>query len=210
MKKLALGMMIFALIFTACAAGDEIPDIRRASYPEPIAGEWGQLASPEEPMDFDWADFDWMWMVTDDDIFRPVIENPRPPMDFTGIDVLDITDRLFIAQVNNIYMNLEDYLGRVIRYEGLFRMGTFPPTGERFYYVMRFGPGCCGPDGEIGFEVAWPDNEWPEDVPYPFNFDWTQIVGVLGLYESGGIPILRLSLLELIILDERGQEFVTM
>ena len=126
-----------------------------------------------------------------------------------GDDLVEIGDRLFIAQVSDIYTNLEAYLGRTVRYEGIFQTGVMPVTGEPFYFVIRNGPGCCGDDGAIGFAVAWPEG-WPADVPRPEPDDWVEVVGVFELYDQFGFDQLRVSLLSLTVMEERGVEFVTM
>ncbi|NLT58889.1 MAG: hypothetical protein GXX99_08015 [Clostridiales bacterium] len=115
-------------------------------------------------------------------------------------EVVEIKERLFIAQTNDIYINTADYLGKTIRYEGLFKTGDW--QGVPYCYVIRYGPGCCGYDGEAGFEVVW-DGAWPQVD------DWCEVVGVLEQYEEDGISYLRLVLSSLTVLDERGAEFVS-
>lgn len=117
-------------------------------------------------------------------------------------DLVEIKERLFIAQTNDIYLNPEDYLGKTVKYQGIFQTMDWEETGETYYYVIRYGPGCCGYDGEAGFEVAW-TGEWPEED------DWCEVVGVLEVYEQNGMRYLRLDLDSLTVLEERGAEFVT-
>ncbi|MDR0451936.1 MAG: hypothetical protein LBH15_02720, partial [Treponema sp.] len=73
-----------------------------------------------------------------------------------------------------------------------------------YCFVLRYGPGCCGFDGNAGFEVAW-----DEAGPYPAEDDWVEAVGVLTSYEEDGYPYLYLALSSLQVLNERGAEFVT-
>ena len=116
-------------------------------------------------------------------------------------DMVEISERLFIAQTNDIYLNPNDYLGKTIKYEGLFAsIGRDDPEAA-IYYVIRYGPGCCGYDGEAGFEVAW-DEEMPEDNA------WCEAIGVLEMFEENGVEYLRLRLSSLKVLQERGAEFV--
>jgi hypothetical protein len=74
--------------------------------------------------------------------------------------------------------------------------------------VLRYGPGCCGFDGNAGFEVAW-DATDREAGPYPGEDDWVEAVGVLKSYEEDGYPYLYLALSSLQVLDRRGEEFVS-
>jgi len=116
-------------------------------------------------------------------------------------DVIEIKENLFIAQTNDIYLNTEDYLGKTIKYEGLFKY--FPSEDEvnTYYYVIRYGPGCCGYDSTAGFEVIW-NGEYPEQD------EWVEAIGVLETYEENGRPYLRLQLTSLTVLEERGVEYV--
>jgi hypothetical protein len=119
--------------------------------------------------------------------------------------VLEIKEKMFIAQINDVYLNPEDYLGRTINLEGLFKAEQY---GEQTYcFVIRYGPGCCGNDGNAGFEVAW-DIKDTEAGTYPAVDDWVEATGVLSTYVEDDYPYLYLALSSLNILDERGEEFV--
>lgn len=115
--------------------------------------------------------------------------------------VIEIKENLFIAQTNDIYINTEDYLGKTIKYEGIFDFYYGEESDSTYYYVIRYGPGCCGDDGTVGFEVIW-DGEYPEQN------DWVEAVGVLETYDENGFQYLRLRLTSLTVLDERGAEYV--
>ncbi|MDR3296300.1 MAG: hypothetical protein LBT26_10830 [Clostridiales Family XIII bacterium] len=118
-------------------------------------------------------------------------------------EVIDIKEKLFVGQINDIYLNAEDYLGKTLRYEGIFKEDVYPEYDAVYYYVIRYGPGCCGSDASPGFEVAW-------DGGYPRQDDWVEAVGVLESYEEEGYEYLRVRLSSLTVLDERGEENVTM
>ena len=126
----------------------------------------------------------------------------------TGVDFL-IREKMFIAQVNDVYLNRNDYMGKTIKLEGLFKYGE--AGGREYCFVIRNGPGCCGDDGQVGFEVSWlPPGEAPEsdrDV-YPKINDWVEAQGVLTRYEELGQGFLYLALSEINVLDKRGAEFV--
>ena len=125
-----------------------------------------------------------------------------------GVD-LEIREKMFIAQTNDIYLNRNDYIGKTIKLEGLFKLDH---GYERDYcFVLRYGPGCCGYDGTAGFEVSW---EVPgqasegEQKEYPKVNDWVMAQGVLQRYEEYGDGFLYLALSELKVLEKRGAEFV--
>ncbi|MDR1133833.1 MAG: hypothetical protein LBL05_06685 [Synergistaceae bacterium] len=124
-----------------------------------------------------------------------------PVASFAG-DVVEIKEKMFVAQTNDVYINPDEYLGRTIKLEGMFGLDNevSPPV----YYVFRYGPGCCGYDANAGFEVAWGD----EKTAYPDENDWVEAAGVLENYEYDGEPYLRLALTSLTVKAERGLERV--
>jgi len=116
-------------------------------------------------------------------------------------DIFEIRDKMFIAQTNEIYYNAKDYLGKIIKYNGVFNANEDSEAGQMFYSVIRYGPGCCGDDGNVGFEVIW-------DSEYPSHNDWVEAIGILEEYEENGNKYLRLSLTSLNVLPVRGEEYV--
>jgi len=117
---------------------------------------------------------------------------------------ITIPERQFLTQTNLIYANYEDYLGKTIQYEGIFASREDTSTDEPYYFVIRYGPGCCGNDGEVGFEVIWDDAA----KAYPNENDWVAVSGVLEEFELEGYQYLRLRLISLDVLDKRGMETV--
>ncbi|MDR0652894.1 MAG: hypothetical protein LBG12_06260 [Synergistaceae bacterium] len=124
-----------------------------------------------------------------------------PVASFAG-DIVEIKEKMFVAQTNDVYINPDEYLGRTIKLEGMFGLDTemSPPL----YYVFRYGPGCCGYDANAGFEVVWKD----EKTAYPNENDWVEAAGVLENYDEDGEPYLRLALTSLTVKAERGLERV--
>jgi uncharacterized membrane protein YcgQ (UPF0703/DUF1980 family) len=119
-------------------------------------------------------------------------------------DIVEIGEKMFIAQVNDIYLNADDYLGKKIKLEGIFKQST----GEEPYcFVIRYGPGgCCGMDANVGFEVAWAKEN---AKPYPVVDSWVEATGVLKTYEEDGYAnYLYLDLSSLNVLSRRGAETV--
>ena len=179
MKKLLVLAIVFALILplTGCNGGDDEPEARS-----------GEIVA-NDPRD---ETFDGHADATDD-----------TPSGGDDGDVVFIRDRFFMTETLHIIINSNEYLGRTIRYEGLFREFVSPSTGNSFYAVIRTTPGCCGDDGIIGFEVYMGDIK-------PFEQDaWVEITGVLDMFESGGFEFPALRAVSIRELDVRGQEFVT-
>jgi len=116
--------------------------------------------------------------------------------------VVEIRERFFVNQFQDIVTNHEEYLGRTIRYEGAFE--TFPQDGggEDVYFVYRVVPTCCSPGGSIGFLL-----DLGEFAPLADDA-WVEVTGVLELFEFRGFPNLRLVVTSLVELDERGELMV--
>ncbi|MDR0485890.1 MAG: hypothetical protein LBH29_04105 [Elusimicrobiota bacterium] len=115
---------------------------------------------------------------------------------------LEIRDRFFITQINNIYKNPKSYLGTVIKYEGIFDSFASYNGKEKIYCVFRYGPGCCGPDAYAGFEII-------SDKSYPKPNDWVEVSGILEEYEiAPELKNLRIRVRSLKVLEQRGKEVV--
>lgn len=201
MKKLIPLMTVFILLLSACSGrSPSVPATHNAVKqtdlpstptieivsPTPSAGQILEIEAPTE-ITFSPA--------TDD----PAVHEPPPAVQDT--DVIEIKEKMFIAQTNDIYINPEDYLGKTLKYEGIFELSTLEETSQTYHYVIRYGPGCCGFDANAGFEVSW-DGAWPEQN------DWVEVVGVLEEYEEEGWRYLRLALSSIEVLDVRGAEYV--
>ena len=118
-----------------------------------------------------------------------------------------IPERFFVLQTQQIFLNSEEYLGRTIRYEGIFRSVFWPPTELYYHYVVRYTDDCCGgADGIIGFEVYFGDDNISETAE---EDDWVEVTGILDEYEEDGVNHLRLIVTSIVVLDERGAEFVS-
>jgi uncharacterized membrane protein YcgQ (UPF0703/DUF1980 family) len=116
-------------------------------------------------------------------------------------NIVEIKEKMFIAQVNDVYLNTEDYLGKTIKLEGIFKQDQ---GYEKLYcFILRYGPGCCGNDGNVGFEVAW-----ASEKPYPAVDSWVEAIGELKTYEEYDYKYLYLDLVSLNVLRKRGLETV--
>ena len=125
--------------------------------------------------------------------------------------ITEIKETMFITQINDIYLNYETYRGKTIKMEGMFK--HYQWEGNNFYVVYRRAPGCCGDDGEVGFEVSWNPNYKGSDYSaykgkLPERDAWVEVKGELKEYENHGQKFLYLVVLELNVLAKRGAEFV--
>jgi uncharacterized membrane protein YcgQ (UPF0703/DUF1980 family) len=116
--------------------------------------------------------------------------------------VIEIRERMFMTQIQDIYLNANDFLGRTIKLEGIFIGMTW--DGASYNYVVRsYSDGCCG--GNVGFEVMWPQGR-PD--PFPENNSWVEAEGVLKLFQGDSSRNLYLELISLNVLETRGAEVV--
>ena len=123
--------------------------------------------------------------------------------DSDGDGVVEIRDRFFITQVMDIHINADEYVGRTIRYEGIFLTTHWAATGEDYHQVIRYVDDCCGDGGIIGFMIYLGDIEpLPDDA-------WVEVTGVLEWFEIGGFRFPRLAAVSVTEMSERGEEIVS-
>ena len=120
-----------------------------------------------------------------------------------GADFVEIEENLFLTQVNDVYLNAKDYIGKTIKLEGIFLKEQPRALDEPNCYIVRYGPGCCGNDGLVGFEVIWDKNK---SQTYPESESWVEARGVLKVFEKSNYLYLDLS--SLTVLNKRGRETV--
>jgi hypothetical protein len=116
-------------------------------------------------------------------------------------ELVEIQEKLFLSQTNDIYINPDEYQNKLIKLEGMWFAVKDENDGSMHYLLIRYGPGCCGYDGVAGFEVMWEGN-------YPRDNDWVEGIGALEKYGAGEEEYLRLRLSALKVLARRGQETV--
>ena len=119
----------------------------------------------------------------------------------TENNIIEIDEKMFVTQTNDIYINQEEYLDQTIRYEGIFRISPSTDGQSSSFYVFRYGPGCCGNDGEVGFEVLWDGDTIDDDA-------WVEVTGTLQKAEDE-LERLVVNATSLTVLTTRGEEIVT-
>jgi uncharacterized membrane protein YcgQ (UPF0703/DUF1980 family) len=139
-------------------------------------------------------------------VFILVICNkPDKNADADDDGILVIRDRLFIGQVNDIYLNTEDYLGKTIKLEGVYKKEQYDDD-KTYNFVIRYGPGgCCGYDGYVGFEIAMESY----GLSFPEPESWIEVTGVLKNYQENeflSYPYIDLTSID--VLKKRGKEYV--
>lgn len=115
-----------------------------------------------------------------------------------------ISEQFFASRINDIILNdFSSYLGRTIRYEGMFWSVYWEWTGQYYHYVIRYAYGCCGDHySSVGFEL------FLDGIAPPPDGTWVEVIGILERSDGDGISHVRLRLTSLILMEERGLEFV--
>lgn len=148
-------------------------------------------------------EIDYAAYLTTEDYSKYYDDSPNTaqPRDYTEDELaLDIVEENYVSSVNAIYLRAEDYLGQMIRIEGMCLGENY--DGKEYYYVYRRGPGCCSSDGELcGFEFTY-NGDMPE------NGEWIEVVGTLRQYLEGDLAYLTLDAVSVKVKAERGAEEV--
>ena len=113
--------------------------------------------------------------------------------------IIEIKDEYFISATNDIYYNLDSYVGKTIKMQGLIY--EYTAEGEKCCAVIRNSPGCCGNDGLAGLDIKYDGECLPPNT-------WVEIVGVVEKesWQNGYNPIVKVTSMEE---KEVGQTFVT-
>ncbi len=117
-------------------------------------------------------------------------------------NIMEIREKMFIAQIEDIYYNIEDFKDKYIKIEGMYSV-VEPEEGDigKVHFVYRNAPGCCGNDGWAGFMLNY-------DGEYPNTNDWIQVVGTPEIIKNGVYEDLYLNVISIEVMEERGAEFV--
>ena len=110
-------------------------------------------------------------------------------------DTVVISERFFLHEMQEIFFNHQQYLGRTIQFEGMFR--TIPWGDDDRFIVMRYHWGCCGEE-PVGLEI-----DLNNFAPLAQNA-WVEVTGTLDIDDV--FLILRVT--SIVELEERGLEVV--
>jgi len=108
------------------------------------------------------------------------------------VEVYEISNRFFTQQVFSIMHNSDNFLGRTIRYEGVYMPLPCRFTGDNIYFVVQFGDDCCGEE-IVGFEV------YLNEIDDIAAFTWVEVTGVLEEIHVAGVgDVLRINVVSMI------------
>ncbi|MBQ7433531.1 MAG: hypothetical protein IJV50_08780 [Lachnospiraceae bacterium] len=116
--------------------------------------------------------------------------DPDSPYD---VDLTQMSNTMVYAEVYNMMMTPEDYVGKTINMDGVF--STYYDQNEDQYYhacVIQDATACCAQ----GIEFVLKGNpQFPEG--YPEQGDLITVSGIFELYEEDGFTYCRLTEAEL-------------
>jgi len=115
--------------------------------------------------------------------------------------IYEITEKMFITQCNDIYLNPDDYIDKIIKIEGLYYHMEDTQEEMTRHFVIRYGPACCVNDSSAGFEIRY-DGEYPEID------DWIVVTGTIKKIQRNGNDFVALNVISLEVSEERGAEQV--
>lgn len=91
------------------------------------------------------------------------VEESAPKISDVDLDLTQLSKTMVYAEVYNIMMEPESYVGKSIRMNGDYYIYTDETTGQQYFYcVIRDATACCTQGIEF---VLTDDYKFPEDYP---------------------------------------------
>ena len=97
------------------------------------------------------------------------------------LDLTILSKTMVYSEVYNIMVSPEDYVGKIIRMNGIYNTFIDEATGIRYFYcIIQDATACCAQGIEF---VLTDDYKFPDD--YPENGDIATVVGRFDTYMEG-------------------------
>lgn len=117
---------------------------------------------------------------------NPAAETQLPEManeDGIDVDLSKMSGTMAYAEVYNMMVYPEDYIGKTIRISGPYYASYLEDTDMYYHYVIiTDATACC----ESGIEVIWDNNEHVYPDEYPENMTEVVATGIFNTYEENG------------------------
>ena len=122
---------------------------------------------------------------------NPQPDSPEPTAVSVDVDLTTLSRTMVYAEALNMMMSPDDYIGKIIRMAGIFKVYQNPETEQVFCgVIVQDATACCAQ----GFDIAMPGNAvYPQD--YPGAESEVTVVGELQAdrsMEEYGLVFLRL------------------
>jgi hypothetical protein len=104
------------------------------------------------------------------------------PEEGVDVDLTALSSTMVFAEVYNIMVNPDDYVGRTIKMSGPYYAFYYDGNGQYYHYVIvEDATACC----RQGLEFVWNgDHSYPDD--YPADNARIAVVGVFDSYDDLG------------------------
>ncbi len=130
-------------------------------------------------------------------------EVPEPYNPDPDSDILEISEKMFLTQINDIYYNFDEYKDKTIIVEGMYASFTTRDGNLKVPVIYRYGPGCCDNDGWGGFLLKYAGQ-------LPQEKDWIRVTGTPELTKTPeGYTNLVLNVISIEMKTQRGKVRVT-
>ena len=99
------------------------------------------------------------------------------------VDLTILSSTMVYAEVYNIMLNSDEYVGKTIKIKGSYYAEYWDDTQRYYHYVIiSDATACC----QSGIEFIWDDNSHAYPDEYPDNDREIEISGVFNSYEELG------------------------
>lgn len=126
------------------------------------------------------------------------IEEQPTPVDGIDVDLTQLSSTVVFAEVYNMMMAPEGYIGKTVRMKGQFTVfpSGDPEVGNYYAVMIADAAACC----QQGFEFFWSgDHQYPED--YPPEGTEIMVTGVFESFHEGQYEVRRLVTDEIVICE---------
>ncbi|MCR5082765.1 MAG: hypothetical protein K6B15_04745 [Parasporobacterium sp.] len=101
------------------------------------------------------------------------------PAEGVDVDLTVMSSTMVYSEVLNMMTTPEDYIGKVIKMEGIYSTFHDDATGKSYYAcIIQDATACCAQ----GIEFILSDSNYPED-----NGQILSVVGTFDTYEENGV-----------------------
>lgn len=196
--KIVCAVLLISLLLSACGKENDVkgfsvaaPDaVSQTSAEQKVSASDTIDASTDEQRD------DTLQPASPVDDVEDEVKRPEK-----GAEVLEIREKMFLTQIDDMYFNFDLYKDKTIVVEGMYTELYAWDETEKVPAVYRRGPGCCGNDGWGGFLLNY-------DGEYPVENAWIRVTGTPEMKKNGHYLDLYLNVISIEEKTERGAEFV--
>jgi len=119
-----------------------------------------------------------------------------PNADGIDLDLTSLSETMVYAQVYNMMVTPEDYVGKTVKIKGAYYASFIEDQDAYYHYVIIADAlACC----ESGIEIVWDNNEHVYPDEYPEDMTEIEVIGTFGTYEEDGYMYAYLATDELTI-----------